>query len=188
MIRAWIIGLSTALLSACAAPLHVASGKLIPPAGHGYVIAAVTLDSLDHNRADAGILLNGPAGEVWLNAKINMNTIRAPGDEPDGIGKLHVVALPTGSYRVSSLYGSWMDDSFGWMDMRSHSNFDLDEKFDLKEGSVVYLGEYHISLNFQPSYMRSNTQRRDFNHLLFWHGVNDFSNFTLKFPPEKTNK
>lgn len=188
MMRKWIACFSVLLLSACAAPLQIQGGKLVPPPGHGYVIAAVTLDSLDHNYADAGIRLDGPAGKIYLDAEIMMHRIRAPGDEPDGIGKLHVVPLPAGRYRVSELYGSWMDDTFNWMSFRSHSRFVLNETFDLAAGQVAYLGDYHISLNFQPSYARSDTRRRDFNELAARRGVNDFSNITVLLPQMHTNK
>lgn len=179
---------ATLLLAACAVPLHIESGKLVPPAGQGYVIAAVTMDSLDHDNADAGITLQGPAGETRLESQINMNFIRAPGNEPDGQGKLHIVALPTGHYRVSEVHGRWVDDTNGWMGFEIRPVFAVNEPFDLQEGQVVYLGDYHVSLNFQPSFSRTNTQRRDFNDLAFRRGVTDFSNITLKLPAASTNK
>lgn len=188
MIRILVVTITALLLTACAAPLRVENGKLTPPPGHGYVIAAVTLDSLDHNYSDAGILLNGPAGGIRLEAQVNMNFIRAPGDEKDGIGKLHVVALPAGHYRVSELYGSWLDDTFNWMSFRKQSRFVLDERFDLSDGEVLYLGDYHISLNFQPSFSRADTRRRDFNDLAVKRGVRDFSNITLQWPPAPTTR
>ena len=179
---------TTLLLTACATPLHIESGKIVPPPGQGYVIAAVTMDSLDHDNADAGILLNGPRGEIRLESQINLNFIRAPGNEPDGAGKLHVVALPAGHYQVSKVYGSWADDTAGWMRFQIRPSFALNEPFDLQEGEVVYLGDYHMSLNFQPSFSRANTQRRDFNDLAFRRGVTDFSNITIKLPAANTNK
>lgn len=167
------------LLSACAAPLHMDHGKLVPPPGTGYVIAAVTLDSLNHRYADAGICMHGPAGEACLESQISLGYIRAPGDEPDGVGSLHVVALPAGQYRVAEIYGSWLDEGNGWMSFRNRAHFDLNERFTLAPGQVVYLGDYHISLNYRPSYTRADTKRRDFNDLQVRRGVQDFSNVTL---------
>ena len=186
--RTLIASLAALLLAACAAPLRVENGKLIPPPGQGYVIAAVTLDSLDHNHSDAGIHLSGPAGDIRLEAQVNMNFIRAPGNEKDGTGKLHVVALPAGHYLVNELYGSWLDDSFNWMSFRSRSRFVLNEHFDLAAGEVVYLGDYHLSLNFQPSFSRADTRRRDFNDLRVRQGVQDFSNITVPLPQAGTNQ
>ncbi len=184
----WIASLAVLLLAACAAPLPIENGKIVPPSGHGYVIAAVTLDSLDHDHADAGIQLEGPTGATQLVSEILMHTIRAPGKEPDGLGKLHVVAMPAGHYRVSELYGSWLDDSFTWMNFRRYSSFALNESFDLAAGQVVYLGDYHISLNFQPSYRRSDMRHRDYNELAVRRGVKDFSNITVLYPQLTTNK
>ncbi|SFN35022.1 hypothetical protein SAMN05660284_01286 [Formivibrio citricus] len=167
------------LLSACATPLSLDHGRLAPPPGTGYVIAAVTLDSLNHRNADAGICLRGPARATCLESQISLGYIRAPGDEPDGVGSLHVVALPAGQYRVTEIYGSWLDDSFRWMAFRNRASFALDERFTLAPGQVVYLGDYHISLNFKPSYTRSDTRRRDFNDLRLRSSVQDFSNVTL---------
>lgn len=188
MMRKWLVCLSALLLTACAAPLQIESGKLVPPAGQGYVIAAVTLDSLDHDHADAGIQIDGPAGRLLLESESLMHRVWAPGNEPDGIGKLHVVALPAGHYRVSEIYGSWVDDGFSWMSFRRHHRFALKEDFDLAAGQVVYLGDYHISLNFQPSYQRSDTRRRDFNELSVRRGVKDFSNISVLYPQLNTNK
>lgn len=182
MIRLKIAALAALLLTACAAPMQVENGRLTPPPGHGYVIAAVTLNSLDHNYADAGIVISGPAGGIRLDAQI-MSFIRAPGSETDGTGKLHVVALPAGHYRVSELYGSWVDDSFSSMRFRKQSRFLLDERFELAAGQVLYLGDYHISLDFQPSFSRADTRRRDFNDLAVKRGVRDFSNITVQLPP-----
>ena len=175
----------TLLLSACATPLQMNNGRLTPPPGAGYVIAAVTLDSLNHRNADAGICLQGPAGETCLESQISLGYIRAPGEEPDGVGSLHVVALPAGNYRVTEIYGSWLDDSFGWMSFRNRASFALEERFTLAPGQVVYLGDYHLSLNYQPSYTRTDTRRRDFNDLQVRRGVQDFSNVTLLPVPAK---
>lgn len=100
--KRYLIALTCSLmLAACAVPLRLENGKLSPPPGHGYVIAAITLNSLDLNYPNAGIELQGPPGTIRLEAHPYMDFIRAPGEEPDGNGKLHVVALPAGRYRVS---------------------------------------------------------------------------------------
>ncbi|MDR3413580.1 MAG: hypothetical protein P4L87_21940 [Formivibrio sp.] len=184
--RTLIICFAAFLLAACAAPLHVENGRLVPPPGQGYVIAAVTLDTLNYQGADAGILLHGQTSEMHLDAQTNTSLIRAPDKEKDGVGKLHVVALPVGSYRVTELYGSWIDDSFSGMSFRSRSSFALDEGFDLADGEVLYLGDYHVSLNFEPSFSRTDTRRRDFNDLTERQSVHDFSNITVKLPPART--
>lgn len=168
------------MLAACAAPLRLENGKLSPPPGHGYVIAAITLNSLDQHYPDAGIELVGPAGGIRLEAHPYMDFIRAPGDEPDGNGKLHVAALPAGRYRVTELYGSWLDDWIGW---RQLDRFPLDERFELAPGEVIYLGQYHISLDFRPSYTRTDMRRRDFNELKARRGVSDFSNIGTRLLP-----
>ncbi len=175
------------LLAGCAAPLRIEAGRLVPPAGHGYVIAAVTLETSANSHGDAAIQLDGPAGRLYLYADIGVDMIRAPGKETDGAGKLHVVAVPAGRYRVSELYGSWADDSNGF-GMRNLASFELDERFDLAAGQVVYLGDYHLELNFMPSYRRSDTRRRDFNELAERRGVKDPSNITALLPLQHLNK
>lgn len=173
------------LLSACTTPLLMEQGRLTPPPGTGYVIAAVTLDSLNHRHADAGICLYGPAGETCLESQISLGYIRAPGDEPDGVGSLHLLVLPAGNYQVAEIYGSWLDDSFVGMAFRNRAYFELNERFALAPGQVLYLGDYHISLNFQPSYSRSDTRQRDFNDMRVRSGVKDFSNITVFVVPAK---
>ena len=57
------------------------------------------------------------------------------------------------------------------------------ERFELAPGEVIYLGQYHISLDFRPSYTRTDMRRRDFNELKARRGVSDFSNIGTRLLP-----
>ncbi|MDR3412294.1 MAG: hypothetical protein P4L87_15350 [Formivibrio sp.] len=171
------------LLAACAAPILTENGRLLPPPGQGYVIAAVTVDSLNHNSSNAGIHLEGANINLWPQTDIDTDLIHAPGIKSDSAGKVYVIALPPGNYRVSQIYGSAPGVNFGLT-----YKFPLDERFELEAGQVVYLGDYHMSTNFEPHFSRSDTRHRDFNDLTVRYGITDFSNVTVRLPQPHTRQ
>lgn len=176
------LGLALAwLLCACASAPQLREGRLQPPTGLAYAVVSVTLDALNPPYADAGICLKGPQGNFCLEAQSNVDFVRAPGDEPDAIGRLHVVALSAGSYRIVNIHGGISDDVFGPGTLfYQRTFFDLNDRFTLSAGEAVYLGNYHISLNNLPSFRREDARRRDFNDLRERWGVTDTSNIMPK--------
>ncbi|WP_028455840.1 hypothetical protein [Chitinilyticum litopenaei] len=182
MKTALIAAVLATTLSGCAAvrPEVAVNGKLEPAAGKGYAILAVTLDSLGGSDSlpDAGIEVVGPQGRGYLSTN-DATSITAPGNHPDATGKLHAVQLPAGDYTVTQMYGSWVVD-IGMMRSREYVRVPLAQRFSVKAGEVVYLGDAHLSLNYRPSATLSNQQGRDFNFMQKVWKVSDTSNIQIK--------
>lgn len=183
MIRALCLFFSL-LLAACAnfQPGVNAAGQLQPPPGMGYAVVGVTLHSFDdvNGWPMAALEFTGPAGrrELWSNTQTA--GIVAPGDEPNGNGMLQVVALPPGEYRTTRMLGQWTLEIAGWR-QRQFVQVPLPARFSVRAGEVVYLGDTHIRLDFQPEVRLEAKPVRDFNHMRVRWGVTDTS--TIRMAP-----
>ncbi|MEN9659758.1 MAG: hypothetical protein RL571_3223 [Pseudomonadota bacterium] len=162
------------LLNGCAvAPIAVVQGKLSPPPEQAYAIVSLTLNSFDQDGASAWLRLQGPKGNVDLNASILTDTIAAPAK--NAIGKLHVLALAPGEYTAEQAVGDWSYTAAGWPQQR-HDLLPMGKSFTVKAGEVVYLGEVHLALSFQSSLKLSDQHVRDFYALGQQYGIQDLSN------------
>ncbi|QZA80106.1 hypothetical protein [Deefgea piscis] len=170
------------LLSACAnLQLPVVNGQLTPAAGQGLAIVGLTAQSFNNDTASANLVLQGPSGNISLYTRLVTDFIRAPGDTPNATGKLFVVPLLPGQYRVVAADGQWRQDSANlMMNMYQYVTVPLNLPFQVKAGEVVYLGDVHLNMNYDSSVNLSNDRARDFFDLQARHGVSNFSNIAIQ--------
>ncbi|AOX99824.1 hypothetical protein [Jeongeupia sp. USM3] len=175
--RAGALGLLILLAGCASLKPQTDAGKLVPPPGQGYAVLAFTLNSLEPDSGDANLVFNGGGVSGNLYASENTDYIRAPGNVPDDKGRLTFAALPPGDYTITHVYGYWgMPDTLGQAGMRNVISLPRQDRFTVRAGEVVYLGDFHLNMNFKPDVVLSNQQARDFNHMKVMWGVSDFSN------------
>ncbi|WP_432721183.1 hypothetical protein R0381_002656 [Jeongeupia wiesaeckerbachi] len=170
------------LLAGCASlKPQTDDGKMLPPPGQGYAVLAFTLQSLQPDSGDANLVFSGAGVNGQFYASENVDYIRAPGNIPDDKGRLAFAALPPGDYTISHVYGYWgMPDALGQAGMRNIISLPRQDRFTVRAGEVVYLGDFHLNMNFKPDVMLSDQQTRDFNHMKVMWGVSDFSNVQVR--------
>ena len=169
------------LLSACASlqpPL--ANGRLSPVAGQGLAVIAFTAKSFNDDHADATLHISGAQGRHTLYTRLSTDFIRAAGDTPNAVGKLFVVPLAAGDYRLNRATGSWRRDSDMSLMNYEYVDVQLDQPFSVKAGEVVYLGQAHLLMNYRANVTFSDAHARDFYDLSARSGVTDFSNIVIK--------
>ncbi|MBM5575303.1 hypothetical protein [Deefgea sp. CFH1-16] len=169
------------LLSACAnLQLPVVNGQLTPAAEQGLAIIGLTAQSFNNDTASANLTLQGPSGNINLYTRLVTDFIRAPGDTPNATGRLFVVPLLPGQYRVVAADGQWRRDSMNLMNMYQYVTVPLNLPFQVKAGEVVYLGDVHLNMNYDSSVNLSNDHARDFFDLQARHGVSNFNNIAIQ--------
>jgi hypothetical protein len=189
-------------LSACASmPVPVENGRLTPPAGHGIAIIALTAQSFNNQSADLALNIDGPAGRTTEQINLATDLIRAPSNpdylkdrrltfslRPLGIqvgnsqiarGRVLLLPLPAGEYKVTNATGSWLRDGVQSSN-REIVNLDIQQPFTLAAGEVVYLGQVHVNMNFRSEVTLSQNPERDFFDLETRRGVTDFSNIVIR--------
>ncbi|UXY17197.1 hypothetical protein N8I74_09375 [Chitiniphilus purpureus] len=176
-----LIAVAAALaLSACAAfKPPVTEGRLTLPPGQGAAMLAVTMTSFDDDSAQAGVRLQGPGGGATVIAQRMTDHIRAPGDTADGRGRLFVIPLPAGDYRITQAFGSWIEEIGGWRH-REYVHIPRNDPVHIDAGRVVYLGTLHVNLNHRPDAAPSDTRERDLNHARLLWGVTDTANIDYR--------
>ncbi|TJZ74242.1 hypothetical protein [Chitiniphilus eburneus] len=178
--RRVIIIIAALALSACAAfRPKVENGQFAVQPGQGAALIAVTMTSFDPDTAQAGVVINGVGGNIYVQAQQYTDYIRAPGDEPDGKGRLFLINLPAGDYRITEANGSWMQEIGGWR-YREYVTVPRNDPFHVDAGRVVYLGQMHINLNYRPDAQTSDTRARDLNHAQVLWGVTDTRNIDFR--------
>ncbi|HSC81905.1 MAG TPA: hypothetical protein VLC08_16215 [Chitinolyticbacter sp.] len=173
-----LIVIAALLLTACASlrPPVDTSGRIALQPGQGAAMIAVTMTTLAFDdTGEAAVDIVGPGGKATVMARELTDYIRAPGDESDGKGRLFVVPLPAGDYRIVQAWGGWTEDIGGWR-MYRHVNFPMNTPFTVAPGRVTYLGQVQLNLNFQSDMTVADTRRRDLNHAQVLWGVTDTSN------------
>ncbi|KPC52573.1 hypothetical protein [Amantichitinum ursilacus] len=166
-----------ALVTACGtAPMMSGSGQMTPPDGKAYAIVALTFDSWDKDTANVSFVLQGPDGTHEYFAQAMTDFIRDAGDIPDAIGKLHLLTLTPGHYVLPSVWARWHDGSDTIIFSNHVVNIPLNQQFDVRAGQVVYLGDIHAKLNYQPSVAIVDSTARDMNHIKVIWKVPDTSN------------
>ncbi|BCL74818.1 hypothetical protein JHS3_05540 [Jeongeupia sp. HS-3] len=177
-LRAWLVPVALMLLAGCASlKPQTNDGQMLPPPGQGYAVLAFTLQSLEPDSGNANLVFNGTGGSGQFYASENTDYIRAPGNIPDDKGRLAFAALPPGDYTITHVYGRWgVPDTMGDAGIPNIVSLPRQDRFSVKAGEVVYLGDFHLNMNFKPDVVLSNQQARDFNHMKVMWGVSDFSN------------
>ncbi|MCX7206215.1 MAG: hypothetical protein NT086_09600 [Proteobacteria bacterium] len=172
-----VAGVASALVAACSAQpaLQIENGRLQPPAGQGYVVLALSVQSLSSDRASLQVELVGAESKHSLRADISRDVISGPDAETRG--RLWVLPLAAGSYTVSEAWGEWAVNGSNGRGGQPH--FKIERRFQIAAGEVLYLGEINAQLNFAPALSYSDQTPRDFYQLKQW-GVQDTSLVTTR--------
>lgn len=177
MRRLWLQLLAVvSALTGCGQPeLSLENGRLVPPAGQGYVVLSMALQSLSVDHASLQLELLGPDSKQTLRADISQDRITGPaGDTP---GRLWVLPLKAGRYRFSQGWGEWAVK--GSQGKGGSVHFKPDQSFVLAAGEILYLGEIGAQLNFASALTYSDQQERDFYQLKQL-GVQDVSQISAR--------
>ncbi len=165
-------------LSACASvPTPVVNGRLSPAPGQGLAIIALTAKSFSDDTANLSLQIKGPNGGTSGHLNLITDFIRSPGDTPNTTGQLLVLPLAPGQHMIKNASGSWRNPSNG---AREYINVNINHPFTIAAGEVVYLGQVHVNMNFQPDAEFSQNTERDFFDLKARRGVTDFSNIVIR--------
>ncbi|STQ89346.1 hypothetical protein [Iodobacter fluviatilis] len=172
-----VAGVASALVAACSAQpaLQIENGRLVPPAGQGYVVLAISVQSLSTDRASLQVELAGVSSKHSLRADISRDVISGPDAETRG--RLWVLPLAAGRYTVSEAWGEWAVNGSNGRGGQPH--FKIERPFQIAAGEVLYLGEINAQLNFAPALSYSDQTPRDFYQLQQW-GVQDTRNMTTR--------
>ncbi|MDW5417950.1 hypothetical protein R6242_15390 [Iodobacter sp. CM08] len=168
---------ASALVAACSPQntLQIENGRLQAPAGQGYVVLALTLQSLSSDQADLQVELLGAHSRHSLRADISRDSIAGPAGEARG--RLWVLPLAAGSYTLSQAWGNWAAKGSNGRGGQQH--FQLDRSFKIAAGEVLYLGEISAQLHFAATLAYSDQSTRDFYQLKQW-GVQDTSQIATR--------
>ncbi|WP_148715512.1 hypothetical protein [Chitinolyticbacter meiyuanensis] len=179
--RRLLLVIAALMLSACASMRPpVEGGRIALQPGQGAAMIAVTMTTLSFDDSgQAAVDIVGPGGQKTVIAQEWTDYIRAPGDESDGKGRLFVIPLVPGEYRIVQAWGSWVEEFGGWR-MRRYVHFPRDDRFTVTAGRVAYLGQVQVNLNFQSDVTTADTRGRDLNHAQVLWGVTDSSNIDFR--------
>ena len=176
MLRSALLCFALALLTGCATMADRLKGSLTPPPGQAYAIVSLTGKAFDPDRATIGLVVSDAGGRVVDENVASLITDTVFGEEGMSPveGKLVLMTLPPGDYRVSGAWGHWVEDGpFGAnLQMRQ---FRLNAPFHLNAGETVYLGQVQVEMSFLPEVKLSDEQRRDFGHMRRVWKINDLS-------------
>lgn len=192
------------ILVGCAStptPQWVEQGRLVPPAGKGIAVIALTGQSFNDQSAQLTLHLDGPAGKTSEQVSLGTEMLSPPSDpnylntrrlsisfRPLGIqvgnsqnvrGRVLVMPLVAGDYKVSNVTGSWLREGVQSSDLET-LNLPIDKPFQLAAGEVVYLGDIHVNMNFRSNVVLGQNPERDFFNLETRRGVTDFSNILMR--------
>lgn len=172
-----VAALASAFVAACSGQpaMQIENGRLVPPAGQGYVVLALSLQSLSSDRASLQVELAGANAKHSLRADISRDVISGPDSETRG--RLWVLPLAAGSYTVSEAWGEWAVNGSNGRGGQPH--FKIERQFQVAAGEVLYLGEMNAALNFASALTYSDQAPRDFYQLRQW-GVQDTSSITTR--------
>ena len=191
--RGWV-AVCCSLLVACASTPPTQNGKLLPPAGQGYVILATTYQKTGGSVSGvAGVEISDGVKEFSVQSGAR---IVAPEGGRDAEGGLHAIALAPGKYRIISVFGSYqasrMSFGFGLSAFTGHTGLGLgletpgtsrenfavpvQYEFDVAAGEVVYIGSTMITLDRIARAELRDESTRDFFYMKTQWKISDFSN------------
>ncbi|POZ62699.1 hypothetical protein [Chromobacterium alticapitis] len=166
MLRTALLWLAAALLSGCASMASRLHGSLTPPPGQAYVIVSLVGKAFDPDRATIGLSISDAQDRVAAQESASLLTDTVFGEEgmsPEE-GKLLLISLPPGDYRLSGAWAHWVEDSAFGSELKM-KQFKLNAPFQLKPNETVYLGEVWLDLSFLPEIQLRDERRRDFGHM-----------------------
>lgn len=176
MRRLWLQLLAVvSALTGCGQPeLSLENGRLVPPAGQGYVVLSMALQSISVDQASLQLELLGADSKQSLRADISDRITGPAGETP---GRLWVLPLKAGRYTFSQGWGEWAVK--GSQGKGGSVHFKPGRSFVLAAGEILYLGEIGAQLNFASVLTFSDQQERDFYQLKQL-GVQDFSQISAR--------
>ncbi|MEO9386828.1 hypothetical protein [Chromobacterium phragmitis] len=181
MIRSSLLCCGLALLAGCASMADRLRGSLTPPPGQAYAIVSLTGKAFEPDRATIGLTVNSAGGRIAAQGIASLLTDTVFGEEgmSPAEGKLVLLTLPPGDYRVSGAWGHWVDDGVFGSNLQM-KQFRLNAPFHLDEGETVYLGQVQVEMSFLPEVKLSDEQRRDFGHMRRVWKINDLSQVKIR--------
>ncbi|SCK25771.1 hypothetical protein [Vogesella sp. LIG4] len=157
------------LLAGCSTMADQLHGSLQPPAGTGYAVFSMTVRTLTPDHAWANLSWRGLDNNRHGMLYSNFATDTVFGEEgmPPADGKLQLLALPPGRYRLQDSYAHWVDDPGDnpVFNYKGYAVFHLNKDFEVKAGQTVYLGNIRFNLDNLPDVVFGSEQRRDFGHM-----------------------
>ena len=150
MLRSALLCFVFALLSGCASMADRLHGSLTPPPGRAYAILSLTGKAFNPDLATVGMSVRDAQGRVVAEDVASLLTDTVFGEEGMSPveGKLVLLELPPGDYRLAGVWGHWSD-----------------APFHLDAGETVYLGQVQLEMSFLPEVKLSDEQKRDFGHM-----------------------
>ncbi|WP_232514875.1 hypothetical protein [Chromobacterium violaceum] len=181
MIRTALLCCAFALLTGCATMADRLRGTLTPPPGQAYAIVSLTGKAFDPDRATIGLSVSDAGGRVVSQDVASLITDTVFGEEgmSPAEGKLVLMTLPPGDYRVSGAWAHWMEDGVFGADLRMRQ-FPLNAPFHLDAGETAYLGQVQVEMSFLPEVKLSDERRRDFGHMRRVWKIKDLSQVRIR--------
>ena len=166
MLRSALLCFVFALLSGCASMADRLHGSLTPPPGRAYAILSLTGKAFNPDLATVGMSVRDAQGRVVAEDVASLLTDTVFGEEGMSPveGKLVLLELPPGDYRLAGVWGHWSEDGVFGSDLKM-KQFRLDAPFHLDAGETVYLGQVQLEMSFLPEVKLSDEQKRDFGHM-----------------------
>ncbi|AXE32504.1 hypothetical protein DK842_00990 [Chromobacterium phragmitis] len=179
--RSSLLCCGLALLAGCASMADRLRGSLTPPPGQAYAIVSLTGKAFEPDRATIGLTVNSAGGRIAAQDIASLLTDTVFGEEgmSPAEGKLVLLTLPPGDYRLGEVRGRWDEDGAFGLD-RQFRRFKLNAPFHLDEGETVYLGQVQLEMSFLPEVRLSDERRRDFGHMRRVWKVNDLGRVQIR--------
>ncbi|QEL55927.1 hypothetical protein [Chromobacterium paludis] len=153
-----------AALSGCASIASRLHGSLTPPPGQAYAIVSLVGKAFDPDRATIGLTVSDAQGRPAAQEVASLLTDTVFGEQGMSEGKLALLTLPPGDYRLSGAWAHWVEEGAFGAEMKM-KQFRLDAPFRLAPNETVYLGEVWMDLSFLPEVQLRDERGRDFSHM-----------------------
>ncbi|UTH74417.1 hypothetical protein [Chromobacterium sp. IIBBL 290-4] len=181
MLRRTFLIAAIAALTGCASMADKLQGSLAPPLGQAYAIVSLVGKAFEPDRAVVGLQIRDAAGREAAADVASLNTDTVFGEEGMSPveGKLMLLPLPPGDYRLANVWGHWAEDG-AWGPYLQMKQFKQNAPFHLDAGETVYLGEVKLEMSFLPEVKYGNEARRDFGHMRRVWKVKDLSQVKIR--------
>ncbi|WP_233164407.1 hypothetical protein [Chromobacterium sp. ASV23] len=176
MIRRTFLVAMLVALSGCTTMADRLRGSLTPPPGQAYAVVSLVGRAFNPDSATLGLTVSNAQGREAAQDIASLTTDTVFGEEGMSPveGKLVLLTLPPGDYRLSSVWAHWVEDGVFGADMKI-KQFKLNAPFHLEPNEAVYLGEVWVDMSFLPEVALRDERKRDFGHMRRVWKVEDLS-------------